>query len=637
MIVGTAGHIDHGKTSLVRALTGVDTDRLPEERARGISIDLGYAYVPVDATHTLGFVDVPGHERFVHTMLAGATGIDFALLVVAADDGVMPQTREHLAITSILGIADGAIAITKVDAVDPVRVTECETEVRALVAGSPLEGAPMFRVSSKTGAGIAALDRFLRDFALGFARNRGQGRFRLAVDRSFTLAGIGTVVTGTIYSGTVHVGDHMEVAPSGLAVRVRSLHAQGSRANVAFAGQRCALNLPQVSRDDIGRGDWIVDPAIALSTSRFDGTLEIAVEGAVVRSGNEVHIHVAAAHTTGRIVTLADDLVQVVLRNPIACWRGDRFVIRDASATQTLGGGRVLDPLPPLRYRRGEPRLATLRALRLPSSREQLAALLDAAATGIDVRAFSRTGNVPDASQIAASLPVRHLVTNHSEFAIGDTAWEAMIATGIFTLEKFHSAHGDLLGIDRSRLRRMAFPKMDAEVCDALIDAMVGEGCVRESAGILHLPGHDNSLTPHERALVEAAIPRLCDRRFDPPWVRDLARDLRQSEAAMRSALIRAAKRGELYQVVRDLFYHPTAINELALCVSDLEREHGEVIAAAFRDKTGLGRKRAIQVLEYFDRIGYTRRIRDSRMIRAGSPLAAKARSSLPIGAEAVS
>jgi len=635
MIVGTAGHIDHGKTSLVRALTGVDTDRLPEERARGISIDLGYAYLSIDEAHTLGFVDVPGHEKFVHTMLAGATGIDFALLVVAADDGVMPQTREHLAITSILGICSGAIAITKIDTVGAARVAECERQVRALVVGTALEGAPAFAVSSRTGEGVAALDAFLRDVAVGFARTRSAGLFRLAVDRSFTLPGVGTIVTGTVYSGEVHVGDRMTVAPAGLAVRVRGLHAQGKRAEVAIAGQRCALNLAQVSRDDIRRGDWIVDPLIALSTDRFDATLELPADGARVPPGSEVHVHVAAAHTTGRIVPLADGLVQVVLRGPLACWRGDRFVVRDASATRTLGGGTVLDPLPPLRYRRAVARLAALRALQSLSPRAQLAALADAAINGVDVREFARTGNVLDASRLAASLAARHVVTAHCEFAVGDGAWNNLIAAAISALDAFHREHADLLGMDRSRLRRIAFPKLDAGLSGALVDTMIAEGLVCESAGILHLPGHDNALTGQERALVDAAIPRLLQRRFDPPWVRDLAQDLRSPEAVMRGALIRAAKRGELHQVVRDLFYHPGAIDELARRAFELEHEHGEVLAAAFRDRTGIGRKRAIQILEYFDRIGYTRRIRDGRTIRAGSPFAAKACSPVPLAAEA--
>jgi len=626
VIVGTAGHIDHGKTSLVRALTGVDTDRLPEERARGISIELGYAYLRIGGAGILGFVDVPGHEKFIHTMLAGATGIDFALLVVAADDGVMPQTREHLAIVSILGVGEGAVAITKIDTVDAERAAACEREVRDVVVGTALDGAPIFPVSSRSGEGVAALSTYLREAAARFSRARGAGRFRLAVDRSFALPGIGTVVTGTVYSGEVKVGDRLVTAPSGLAVRVRSLHAQGEPADAGSAGQRCALNLASVSREDVRRGDWIVDPAIAIATERFDAALDLLAGGEVaIRPGSEVHVHVAAARAAARLVPLAEGLVQVVLRQPISVWRGDRFVIRDASGTRTLGGGTILDPLPPLRYRRSESRLANLRALQRASPREQLAALVEAAADGVDIGAFARTGNVPDASAIVASLPVRHVIAGRAEFAIASAAWERLAAAAVEALRKFHKAHVDLLGLDRARLRRIAFPRLDAGLSAALVDRMVAGGQLAESAGIVRLPGHDNPLTLYERQLVDAVRPRLIEGRYDPPWLRDLARDLDEPEASLRSALVRAAKRGELCQVVPDLFYDPETIGQLAQAVSDLERLNGEVLAADFRDRTRLGRKRAIQILEYFDRIGFTRRVRDRRIVRTGSTLAAAA------------
>jgi selenocysteine-specific elongation factor len=325
----------------------------------------------------------------------------------------------------------------------------------------------------------------------------------------------------------------------------------------------------------------------------------------------------------GRVVPLADGLVQVVLRESLAVWRGDRFVLRDAAATRTLGGGTILDPLPPQRYRRSEQRLAVLRALGRPTVAAQLASLVDVSVEGVDVRSFARAGNVPDASAIAAETRAVHVTTPHGEFLLSQPVWEAHGNAAVLALEKFHRAHSDLLGLDRARLRRMALPKLDDALFRALVDALVKGGRVRESGGILHLPTHDNALSASERALVEEAMPYLVEGRFDPPWVRDLARDLRKPEEQLRSALVRAAKRGELYQVVHDLFYHPATLGELARCVSDLEREHGAIAAATFRDSTGLGRKRAIQILEYFDRIGYTRRVRDRRMVREGSPLAA--------------
>src|SRR5712692_5421016 len=276
MIVGTAGHIDHGKTALVRALTGVDTDRLPAEKARGITIDLGFAYRPVPGAETLGFVDVPGHENFIHNMLAGAIGIDFVLLVVAADDGPMPQTREHLQIIDLLGIEGGAVALTKIDRVESARVASARAEIEALLRGTALAGSPVFALSSITGDGVPALRAHLEAVAASPPpAGAADGCFRLAVDRCFTLSGSGTVVTGTVFSGSVAVGDHLLVSPSGWEVRVRSIHAQNRSAERGVAGQRCALNLVGVEKKDIARGDWVLEPAVHGPTTRFDASLTL--------------------------------------------------------------------------------------------------------------------------------------------------------------------------------------------------------------------------------------------------------------------------------------------------------------------------------------------------------------------------
>jgi len=335
MIVGTAGHIDHGKTSLVRALTGVDTDRLKEEKARGISVDLGFAYLPAPDGGILGFIDVPGHERFVHNMLAGATGVDFVLLVVAADDGVMPQTTEHLAIVNLLGITHGAVAITKADLVDADRLADVRTEIANVLATTALHDVEMFAVSSQTGDGIAELRARL--FAASSAQDSrsAKGRFRLAVDRSFTLPGAGTVVTGTVLSGSVAVGDQVVISPSGLAARVRAIHAQNRVSERGRAGDRCALNLAGdgIAKDVIARGDLICDPALQAPSDRIDATLKLlATETKPVSQWMPVRLHHAAAETGARIVLLGEGpippggegLVQLVLDQPTAAATGRR-------------------------------------------------------------------------------------------------------------------------------------------------------------------------------------------------------------------------------------------------------------------------------------------------------------------------
>lgn len=393
MIIGTAGHIDHGKTSLVRALTGVETDRLPEEKRRGISIELGYAYLHAPGGPSLGFVDVPGHERLLHTMLAGATGIAHALLIVAADDGVMPQTREHLAVVALLGVTQGTVAITKIDRLDPAtraaRLAEVQAEVHALLAPTALAEAPMFPVSAVTGEGVEALRLHLLASARppGAASLQDSARaFRLAVDRAFTLAGVGTVVTGSVTSGTARVGDELGLAPQGRSVRVRGIHAQNQPAEEARTGQRCALALAGVAKDEVHRGDWACAPSITLATTRIDVQCQLwADESKALRSGTPVHVHLGTSDVTGSIVLLDCDtlapggtaLAQLVLHGTVAAWHGDRGVLRDASATRTVAGVRVLDPFAPQRYRKTPERLAQLAAQALPDRAARVAALLE--------------------------------------------------------------------------------------------------------------------------------------------------------------------------------------------------------------------------------------------------------------------
>jgi len=624
MIVGTAGHIDHGKTALVRALTGVDTDRLPEEKARGISIELGYAFAPLSDGTILGFVDVPGHEKFVHAMLAGATGIDFALLIVAADDGVMPQTREHLAIVDLLGVRAGAVALSKVDVVEASRVDEVARDVRRLLATTTaLADAPVFPVSARTGEGVAALREHLAAAASPMRRPDAGGRFRLAVDRSFTLQGIGTVVTGTVHAGSVQVGDELVVLPDGHRARVRSLHAQNRATEHAIAGERCALNLAGVARDDVERGAWVVAPSIALETDRFDADVRwLADAPKALANGTSVHVHLGAAHVAARLVALAaaDDAgsvrCQVVLARPLHALHGDRFVVRDAAATHTLGGGRVLDPQAPARYRRTPERLALLAALAHDDPVACLAQLVALSPGGVDLTRFARAHNVADVDALARAVPGRRVTGDGHDHLVADVHWRALGERVRDALGRFHAAHPDELGPEATRTRRIALPRHEDAIFRALVADEIAAGRLRRSGPFLHLPDHDNAPSPQDRALLERLLPRLAEGAFDPPWVRDLVRDLGEPEALVRSALVRAARRGEVFQVVRDLFYTRRAIAHLAALARAQQDAAGDVRAAPFRDATGLGRKRAIQVLEFFDRVGFTRRVRESHHVR---------------------
>lgn len=401
MIVGTAGHIDHGKTALIRSLTGVDTDRLKEEKARGITIDLGFAYLPAPGGATIGFVDVPGHERFVRTMVAGASGIDFALLAVAADDGCKPQTLEHLAILDLLGVRRGLVALTKADLVSPERMAAVTQEIGTVLAGSTLAGADTLAVSAITGQGIGELRERLFAAAGDSVPRPAENRFRLAIDRCFTLPGAGVIVTGTVVTGVVRVGDRVTISPSGLSARVRGLHVQNHAAEQARAGERCALNLSGdgVEREAIRRGDVALDPELHAPTDRIDASLRL-LEGAAAtpRQGAAVRLHCGAAEAGARLVRLDDApierggaiLAQLVLDRPIAAAVGDSYVLRDASAQRTLGGGRFLDLRAPGRRRRAPERRKQLEALALADVAQALRGLLASPPHVCAWRAFGR-------------------------------------------------------------------------------------------------------------------------------------------------------------------------------------------------------------------------------------------------------
>jgi len=650
VIVGTAGHIDHGKTTLVRALTGVDTDRLKEEKARGISIELGYAYVAVeaapaaqprgadpartvaarsvatDADPVLGFVDVPGHERLVHTMVVGAGGIDFALLVIAADDGVMPQTREHLAILDLLGVAAGAVALTKIDRVDPARIAEVEADVRALLAPTVLREAPIFALDATADgdAGVAALRAHLHAAAARRSRRSEDGLFRLAVDRVFTLPGHGTIAAGTIHAGRVHVGDVLSRMPAGESVRVRSLHAQQRAAGAAGAGQRCALNLAGVAVDGIARGDWLADPRALSPSLRLDVRLRLLADApALSRQRVPLHVHVGTAHRLAEAVLLdAERLtpggtgrVQLVFDAPICAAAGDRLIVRDARAAATIGGGRVLDPNGPERRRRSPERLAWLDAIEHLLDGGGIAPLLAEAPHGIASSELERLCGREHARIALPDAAVR--VETAAGVVIFDAShWQALQQQTVATLARVHETAPDEPGLGPAALRRRVAPTLAEPTWRSLIDALVGSGAIEHAGAWLRLPGHRIALSDEEARLIERLQPLIAAGRFDPPWVRDLATTTGIDETAVRQALRKSTARGDLLQIVRDLFYAPERVEELAAIARTIAERDGRVDAARYRDAIGLGRKRTVQILEFFDRVGYTRRVRDTHVLR---------------------
>ena len=631
MIVGTAGHVDHGKTALVRALTGVDTDRLKEEKERGITIDLGFAYLPTPNAEILGFVDVPGHEKFVHNMLAGAGGIDFVLLVVAADDGVMPQTREHLAIVDLLGVDRGIVALTKIDLVSVERREAIAIEVRQSLEGTGLAGSEIVPVSSISGEGVDALRTRLFAAAQAIERRTANGRFRLAVDRSFSLVGVGTVVTGTVLSGAVSVGDEVKISPSGPSARVRSIHAQNCPAGRGYAGERCALNLAGdgIAKDAVHRGDVVLDPKLHAPSDRIDASLRLLrCELKPITQWMPVRLHHIAAEVGARVVLLNDGpivpgdeaRIQLVLDRPIAAAAGDRFVLRDASAQRTIGGGRFIDLRAPARKRRTVERMAQLDAHTIEDPARALTALLNCAPGYVDLTGFARDRALgeADVESIAKELAVIRIPAAGKIVALSPARWLELKRDISERLTAFHADNPAMAGMGAEALRRQLGLRLPVPAFSAALQALAGVKEVVLDGASVRLPNHSARLTPADEKLWRAIRPLLAgDERFRPPRVRDVCAMIGRSEGDARRLCKLLGRLGEVDEVAPDHFFLHDTVLEMAEIAGDIAAKApgGQFAAAAFRDRLNNGRKVAIQILEFFDRHGVTLRRGDLRRI----------------------
>jgi selenocysteine-specific elongation factor len=631
VIIGTAGHVDHGKTALVRALTGVDTDRLKEEKARGISIDLGFAYMPAPDGTVLGFVDVPGHEKFIRNMLAGTGGIDFVLLVVAADDGIMPQTREHLAIVDLLGVERGVVVLSKIDLVPAERCKALEAEIAGALAGTALAASETFAVSTLSGEGIDALRSRLFAEAEMKTKRPVTGRFRLAVDRSFSLTGVGTVVTGTVLSGAAAVGAHLKISPSGISARVRSIHAQNRPVERSQAGERCALNLAgdDIDKHAVHRGDVVLDSDLHAPTDRIDAALRtLPGDPKPVTQWQPVRLHHAAAEVGARIVLLADRpiapgdeaRVQLVLDRPIAAAAGDRFVMRDNSAQRTIGGGRFLDLRAPARKRRTPERMALLDALAISDPEAALLALCERVPFYVDLAAFARDRalDTDDVDRMAVKLALVRLALRDGFTAISQASWTELKAGMVSKLGAFHAENPDLPGVGMERLRLQLKPRLPAPLFAAALQHLARGKNVALDGAWVRLPSHEIRLTAAEEELWRKVRYLIAGKqRFRPPRVRDIAGLAGIGEANIRHLFKLASRIGKVDEVAHDHFFLRGAVAEMADVAADLgaKAPNGLFTAAEFRDRLDNGRKVAIQILEFFDRHGVTSRRGDLRHI----------------------
>lgn len=607
MIIATAGHVDHGKTTLLQAITGVNADRLPEEKSRGMTIDLGYAYWPQPDGRVLGFIDVPGHEKFLSNMLAGVGGIDHALLVVACDDGVMAQTREHLAILQLTGKPSLTVALTKADRVEAQRVEEVRGDVTAVLAEFGFTDATLFATEATENQGIAELREHLLQLS---ARAHPQHqRFRLAIDRAFTVKGAGLVVTGTALSGEVNVGDTLWLTGVDKPMRVRGLHAQNQAVGQAWAGQRIALNIVgDVQKEALNRGDWLLSVQPPEASGRVIVELQCHTP---LTQWQSLHIHHAASHITGRVSLLEGDLAELVLDTPLWLADNDRLVLRDISARVTLAGARVVTLNPP---RRGK---------RKPEYLQWLAAL--AASQGDDAQALDihlqrdavRLDDFAWARQLSDE-GLNVLINRPDYLQAGNSLLSAPLAARWQTklldaLARYHDQHRDEPGPGRERLRRIALPMEDEALVLLLIEQMRASGTIDSHHGWLHLPEHKAGFTEEQQSIWLRVADLFAD---EPWWVRDLAKEAGVEEALMRAVLRQAAQQGMITAIVKDRYYRNDRIVAFARMIRELDLARGSTCAADFRDTLNVGRKLAIQILEYFDRIGFTRRRGNDHILR---------------------
>jgi selenocysteine-specific elongation factor len=633
-IIGTAGHIDHGKTALIRALTGQETDRLKEEKERGISIDLGFAYLDLSNGERVGIVDVPGHERFIRNMLAGAHGIDLVLLVVAADDGVMPQTEEHLDILHLLGAAHGVVAITKADLVDQARLVVVREEIEILLTGTTLEGAPIVAVSSVTGFGLDTLRQTIETQLAGYVRAAFTGYFRLPVDRAFVMHGHGVVVTGTAIGGVVRTGDMVRLLPSGEETRVRTVQVHGREVAEATHGQRVALNLAGVERTEVKRGDVVCDPRLDRVTDRIDAWVEIRpAAGRPLESHEVVRLYVGTAEAMGKLVLLdgrdalpprQSGYAQLVLREPVQALRGDRFVLRNQSAQRTIGGGVVAYPFA-CRHRRGDTRfLSDLEELRHAATPARIIGALMRLEPefAVSPEFLAQAGNlaVDAVHEVLCRDPLLRPLPDAANAAACTTVekWQALRTAVVETLRQYHERNPLLPGLEMESLRMHIAPDLSLKIYRALLDALLTQGVIaRGDSSTVRLPSHKVILKRDEEELGGRAEALISAGGVTPPDMKQIESTLRVPRQRLAPILQQLERQGKVVKITTDLYFAREHLERARALLREYTEAHGEINAATFRDLLGASRKFSISLLDYFDRTGFTLRVGDVRKLRA--------------------
>jgi selenocysteine-specific elongation factor len=631
-IIGTAGHIDHGKTSLVKALTGEDTDRLKEEKERGISIDLGFARFDVPGGPRVGVVDVPGHERFIRNMLAGAHGMDLVLFTVAADDGVMPQTEEHLDILHLLGVNQAIFVVTKSDLVDDARLREVEEEIRTLTGGTSLARSPILRFSFITGEGLPELRHTIAQVLRTYQRTSA-GCFRLPVDRVFFIQGHGLVVTGTAMSGEVRVGDRVRSLPGGDTFRVRNVQVHDAQVARAVGGQRVALNLTGPDRHALERGDVICHEHLTRTSVRFDAYVEVRPSTAMsVKSHQHVRVHVGTAERLGKLIVLGDaDKIapgqsaysQVVLFEPVHVLRGDRFVIRDETAQRTLAGGLVVHPWPE-KHKKTDPALErTLRAVHQGGLADLVEAYLegseDFAVPSGDLSQFLNLCADELQQRLAAVAIVRAFRFEETTLYTTENRLQQFTEDALRTLATHHADHPLAPGMDAEELRIRQRHRAPPRVFRTCVEQLEAQRKLVRDGGVLRLPDHGAQLGAREQAMAHRIVSLLSRNPLAPPDIRQIEVDTGSAHALVRDVLGIMERQRTVVRVSRELYFLADAVAGVKSAIHEYLLERNELTPAGFRDLLGTSRKYTIPLLEYLDREGITIRVGDVRRLK-GQP-----------------
>jgi selenocysteine-specific elongation factor len=631
LILGTAGHIDHGKTSLVRALTGIDTDRLKEEKARGITIELGFAHLELANGIRFGIVDVPGHEKFVRAMVAGVGGMDIVMLVIAADEGIMPQTREHMDILRLLGVKHGLVALTKSDMVEQEWLELVTEEVREFVSCSFLEDAPIVPVSSRTSEGLEELKAALAELAVEVDGKRREGLFRLPVDRVFTMAGFGTVVTGTLLSGDISVGDDVELLPRGTKGRVRGIQAHGSKVDTGLAGQRLAVNLQGVDLDQAHRGDVVVPRDVFLPTRAVDVRLDyLPTSPRELKHRAGVRLHSATYEVQAQVVLLDRDTlqpgdsayVQLRLGEPVLLISGDSYILRMASPAITVGGGVVLDPFPPRRRRRSEEAVQLLESL---DSREhqRVSALIigQSKLSGITWEDILLRSGIPRKAADAALSSLLNggdilQMTREPRIFLAKEAFETLKDVLVNEMSAFLAVNPLKEGMGKEELKTRLPKRSDPRFFNPLLSALERDKVVVTERDIVRPAGQAaRSLAP-EGSVALAISTFLKEKALEPPTIKELMERFHCDEKSVRDNMALLVRNGNAVRISSDLFYASKVLDGLREKLICHLREKGEITPPEFREMTGLSRKFLIPLLEFFDSEKVTIRVGDTRVLR---------------------